>query len=746
MQTIKNKTRINRRLLKPILITFYIFLTMAVFGIACIAGLFQYYSSELPPLSELKHYDMKIGSKVYDRNDNLIHTFAMERRTYSPLSEIPQYMIDALLATEDKNFYRHWGVDLYGLSRAFLIDIAHFDFSQGASTITQQLSRNLFLTLDKTVPRKIKEAMLAVRIERMYSKDEILELYFNKVAFGAGIYGVSSAATIYFNKKPYELTLPEAALIVGITQLPGRYDPTRNPEKSIQRRNVVLYRMLDEKFITHEQYEHAIREPLNLYHDTANRSADDYFIEYVRTMLEDRYGTTKLFTGGLSIYTTLDIDLTRYADTILNNHLVEFEAKNEYEFQYNDFPRDTTDIVTPYVQGGYVVMDAETGAVRVMIGGRNFNHSKFNRMVQARRPPGSSFKPIIYTTALEKGYTPATVIDDKPVYFIQSDSVFWAPKNYSLDNFGYTRLRDGLRKSRNIFSVKTLADIGPRTVIRKARQFGITTPLIPIYSLAVGSMEVQPLEIISAYTTFPNLGERVTPFFVRRVEDADGTILEEASVERIRVTDEKIAYLMVNLMQSVTEPGGTGAGIRWRGYRWAAGAKTGTTDDFRDAWFIGYNKELVAGIWVGFDNNSPLGSKQSGAVAALPPWPYIMKYALEKDAPLNAQGKPVIDGTVLDFKRPDGLIDVEISARTGLLPKNRFEERISEVFILGTQPTPLSDSLNYNFYPTRYRETDKVCTYFLLDRDPSVLDSLALHNGIVDSLDLSDGDVFIPER
>ena len=735
MQTIKKKTSRKHELRKPILITFYIFLVITVFCVACLAGLFQYYSNELPPLSELKHYDLKIGSKVYDRNDNLIHTFAVERRTYSSLSEIPPYMVQALLATEDTNFYNHWGVDLSGLTRALLIDVVSFDFSQGASTITQQLSRNLFLTLDKTIPRKIKEALLAVRIERMYSKDEILELYFNKVPFGAGIYGVSSAAMIYFHKKPEELTLPEAALIVGITQLPGRYDPTRHPDRAVKRRNVVLYRMLDEGFITHEEYDRYVAEPLDLYHDTANRSADDYFIEYIRSLLEKRYGTTALFAGGLNIYTTIDIDLTRYADTVLNKHLIEFETTNHYEVKYSDFPTDTTDIVTPYVQGGAVVMDAGTGAVRVMIGGRNFNHSKFNRMVQARRPPGSSFKPIIYTTALEKGYTPATVIDDKPVYFIQGDSVFWEPHNYTLDNFGYTRLRDGLRKSRNIFSVKTLADIGPRALVRKARQFGINTPLIPVYSLAVGSMEVQPLEIISAYTTFPNLGERVTPFFVRRVEDADGNILEEATVEKIRVTDEKIAYLMVNLMQSVTEPGGTGAGIRWRGYRWAAGAKTGTTDDFRDAWFIGYNRELVGGIWVGFDDNSSLGNQQSGAVAALPPWPYIMKRALENEAPLNAQGKPVVDGSVLDFHRPDGLINVEISARTGLLPKNYYEEHINEVFILGTQPTPLSDSLNYNFYPTRYRESDKICTYFLLDRDPSVLDSL----------DLSDGDVYYPE-
>ncbi len=735
MQIIKKRTCEDRGLLRPVLIVFYIMLALAIFGISCLAGLFHYYSDELPPLSELKHYDLKIGSKVFDRNDNLIHTFAVERRTYSPLSEIPPYMVDALLATEDTNFYRHWGVDLYGLTRALLIDVLHFDFSQGASTISQQLSRNLFLTLDKTIPRKVKEALLAVQIEKMYSKDEILELYFNKVPFGIGIYGVSSAAMIYFNKKPVELTVPEAALIVGITQLPGRYDPTRHPERAVQRRNVVLMRMRDEGFITGDDFDQYVNEPLNLYHDKANRSADDYFIEYIRKILEDRYGTTKLFAGGLSIYTTLDIDLTRYADSALNKHLIEFEEKNEYEVKYNDFPRDTTDIVTPYVQGGSIVMDAETGAVRVMIGGRNFNHSKFNRMVHARRPPGSSFKPIIYTTALEKGYTAATVIDDKPVYFIQGDSVFWAPHNYTEDHFGYTRLRDGLRKSRNVYSVKTLADIGPRSVVRKARQFGITTSLIPVYSLAVGSMEVQPLEMISAYTTFPNLGERVTPFFVRRVEDSDGTILEEASVERIRVTDEKIAYMMVNLMQSVTEPGGTGAGIRWRGYRWAAGAKTGTTDDYRDAWFIGYNRELVAGIWVGFDDNSSLGEKQTGASAALPPWPYIMKYALEKDAPLNAQGNSVIDGTVLDFKRPDGLINVEISARTGLLPKNYYEERINEVFIMGTQPTPLSDSLNYNFYPTRYRESDKECTYFLLDRDPAILDSL----------DLSDGDIYYPE-
>jgi penicillin-binding protein 1A len=677
-------------------------------------GIFRYYSRELPPLSELQSYEMKVGSEVYDRKDNLIHIFYVEKRQLTKLKDLPEYLTNGILAVEDKNFYRHWGMDLTSFIRALLMDIKKMDFSQGASTITQQLARNMFLSLDKTIPRKIKEALLAIRIEKHFSKDEILEMYLNKSPFGPGLYGIEVASQKYFNKTAKELNIPEAALLIGMPQLPSAYYPFRHPERALQRRNIVLGRMFKEHVISEEDYLAAKESEIELYQSKGNFEAKDYFIEYIRRILERKYGTTRLFTGGLKIYTTLDMELQEFADSVLNMNLTKFEEKNNYEFKYADFPSDTINIVTPYIQGGVFAIEPETGFVRVMIGGRNFNHSKLNRIMQSKRQPGSSFKPIMYTAALVNGYTPATIIQDEPISFIQSDTLFWMIRNYSLRNFGYTRLRVGLKKSRNIYAAKMIYDLGPRKVMKYAERFGITTPVYPYYTLSVGSMEVLPYQLIAAYTTFPNNGERVTPIYIRRVENSKGKILESSQTDKIRVVNERVAYLMANLMQSVVNEG-TGVGIRWQSgyqtlesltYKWNAAGKTGTTDDFRDAWFIGYNKKMTIGIWVGFDDNSTLGKNQSGAVAALPSWPFIMKKAIELDSPLNSQGKPIVDGSSLQFERPEGLVTVTISKETGLLTNNPYEETIDELFIEGTEPTLLSDSLNYNFFPTIYRENE----------------------------------------
>jgi len=690
----------------------FIIVLVIVFFMGVGFGLFRYYSRELPPLSELQSYEMKIGSEVYDRNDNLIHIFYVEKRQLTHLQELPEYLTKGIIAVEDKNFYKHWGMDQLGLIRAILIDISKGDFSQGASTLTQQLARNMFLSLDKQIPRKIKELILAIRIEKNFSKDEILEMYLNKSPFGPGLYGIEVGSKKYFGKDAKDLSIPEAALLIGMPQLPSAYYPFRHPERAIRRRNIVLMRMFEEKVITEEEYTEARATELELYEPTGNFGAKDYFIEFIRRRLEREYGTTQLFTGGLKIYTTLDMDLQEYADSVLNMNLRKFENKNDYEFKYDDFPVDTINIVTPYVQGSVFSIEPETGYVRVMIGGRNFNHSKLNRVMQSIRQPGSSFKPIMYSAALVNGYSPATIIRDEPFSFIQSDTLFWSPKNYSNQNFGYTRLRVGLKKSRNVFAAKTIYDIGPRKVMEYASRFGITTPIYPFYTLSVGSMEVKPFELISAYTTFPNGGERVKPIYIRRIEDKYGKILRTNEPEKIRVINEQAAYIMASLMQSVCEDG-TGVGIRWQSgyetlgsisYKWNAAGKTGTTDDFRDAWFIGYNKKLVTGIWVGFDDNSTLGRGQSGATAALPSWPYIMKKAVYLDSPKNNKGEPIVNGDELQFVKPEGIVTLEISKETGLLPKNNYEETMQEIFIAGTEPTPLSDSLNYNFLPTFYRE------------------------------------------
>jgi len=499
-------------------------------------------------------------------------------------------------------------------------------------------------------------------------------MYFNKSPFGPGLYGIEVGSKKYFGKDAKDLTIPEAALLIGMPQLPSAYYPFRYPERAIRRRNIVLRRMLEEKVITEEEYAEARETELELFEPSGNFGAKDYFIEFIRRRLEREFGTTQLFAGGLKIYTTLDMELQEYADSVLNMNLRKFEYKNDYEFKYDDFPADT--------------------------------------VMQSIRQPGSSFKPILYSTALVNGYTPATIIEDAPFSFIQNDTLFWSPKNYSNRNFGYTRLRTGLKKSRNVYAAKTIFDIGPRKVMEYAERFGITTPVYPFYTLSVGSMEVKPFELITAYTTFPNGGERVKPIYIRRVEDKYGAILKTNEPEKIRVINEQAAYIMADMMQSVCEDG-TGVGIRWQSgyetlgsisYKWNAAGKTGTTDDFRDAWFIGYNKKLVTGIWVGFDDNSGLGKGQSGATAALPSWPYIMKKAVYLDSPKNSKGNPIVNGDELQFIKPDGIVTVEISKETGLLPKNNYEETMQEIFIAGTEPTPLSDSLNYNFYPTFFRE------------------------------------------
>ncbi len=687
---------------------------MAIFlAIGLGAGIFFYFADQLPPLSELQNYDMKTGSEVYDKDDNLIYVFAVENRRRTDIRELPDYLINGLIAVEDRNFYKHWGVDIRALMRALLIDIVRRDFAQGASTITQQLARNMFLSFEKQVTRKIKESMLAVSIEKNYAKEEILEMYFDKVYLGSGVYGVEAASHRYFSKEAKDLTVAEAAMIIGLVQLPGLYSPISNPQRALSRRNTVLKVMYEQNVISYEQYMNSVYTPIITVSPKSDQGAADYFIEHVRLLVERKYGTTRLFADGLKIYTTLDYDLQVYADSLLNYELSLVEEKQNYEFKYEDFPPDQSDIPTPYLQGGVFAIDPQTGYVNVMIGGRNFNHSKFNRITQARRQPGSSFKPIVYTAALNQSYSPATVIKDEPVFFVQNDTLFWAPRNYSPGYEGYIRLREGLNKSINTIAVKIIADIGPSSVLEYARRFGLSTPLRPFYSLGVGSLEVLPHEMISAYTVFANNGERVTPIYIRRIEDKNGNTLEAAAIDRIRVIDEKTSFIMSSMMETVVDAG-TARSIRWRGYRWFAAGKTGTTDDYRDAWFIGYNKKLVLGIWTGFDDNTSLGRGQSGANTALPAWPGIMQKAVEMNSPLNRLGKPVVDAASLEIQPPEGILKMRVSAQTGFLPKSFTEETVEEFFIIGTEPTPLSDSLSYNFYPTQFRENPYDILFFNL--------------------------------
>jgi len=694
---------------------FFILCCIAVFLLGAVIGVLHDFSKELPPLSILEEYKLLTGTKIFDKNNELVKIFASERRRRVSINEVPDTLIHALIAIEDDNFYEHYGIDFKAIIRALWANISAGTIAQGASTITQQLARNMFLTPEQTIERKVKEMLLALRIERTFSKDQIMEMYLNKTYFGGGNYGIESAANNFFGKTVAELTLPECALVARLPQAPTYLNPLVNYEEAVRRSKHVLDRMYELNYITEEEYKRAYNDTIVIRQRRAPQNPADYFFEYIRQYVENNYGTAALYTGGLNVYTTLDLDLTNYADSVFNNHLRSLENRLDYEVKYDDFPPDTVNIETKYVQGGIFAIDPNTGYVPVMIGGRNFNHSKFNRVLQAKRQPGSAFKPFLYTAALANGYTPATMINDQPIVFIQGDSVFWKPTNYSDEFYGLTRLRTALKHSRNIPSVKIIYDIGPEEVIRYARLLGIESPLYPNLSLALGTADVYPAELITAYCPFANGGERVEPIYIKRIEDESGNVLENHIPQRSRVLSKQIAYVMTSLMESVVN-GGTAAGIRSRGFTLPAAAKTGTTDNFQDGWCIGYTTQLVLGIWVGFDDNTTLGKGQAGAYVAVPPWPYIMDRAIYNNSPKDSTGTPIIDRKLYEFPRPEGIKTVPICDTTGLLAQPFCQDVYEEVFIEGTEPTILSDSLGYNFEPIGYQGLTQDTLYIYLDK------------------------------
>ena len=653
-------------------------------------GTFWFYQDDLPPTSELKNYTLRTGSEVYDRTGRIIYLFAFEKRKLVSLKELPPHLIDALLVTEDKRFYHHFGVDPFSIIRSVLIDVKSMDFSQGASTITQQMARNMFLTLDKKVSRKMREIVLAIRIEASFTKDEILEIYFNKIFWGEQNHGVETASLYYFNKHARDLSIAESAMIVGMIQRPNYYDPLEHPDRAKVRRDYVLERMYKARKISEEEYIAAVNSPVNSKKGMSYGSfASDYFIEHIRQYLESKYGTEKLFEGGLKIYTTLDSELSSYADSTLNRYLSRIEHSGGYPNKFSYLPGNAQDVDTKYIQGGLVLMENKTGYVRALIGGRSFEHSKFNRMTQARRQPGSSIKPVYYTIAVEKGYTPATVINDSPITLGD-----WTPHNYNRAYNGLTRMRVAIQWSYNVWAVKCAQDIGIPAMNDGFRRFGLNRKVEDL-SAALGSHEVVPINLISGFTTFPNGGTRTQPIFITKVEDTKGNVLERSAVQRRKVCSPEVAYIMTSMMQSVTASG-TGAGSR-NGYFWQNAGKTGTSEDYNDSWFIGFNKAFTLGIWTGFDNSRI----KTGTANAVNIWGPIMTKAIRLD---NNGRTPGANDARYNFSVPDDIIHQNINPRTGF---SVSEGGIPEVFIQGTVPPAVSDSLRYNFYPTGYGYQDK---------------------------------------
>lgn len=628
-------------------------------------GFYFTFVFDLPRLTTLKDYQPYIISEVYSDDEVLIGEFFMERRVVVPLSQMPRFLIKAFVAAEDARFFEHRGIDYWRILGAAFRNIEAFDVVQGGSTITQQIAKSFFLTPERSFTRKVKEAILAQRIERYLTKNEILHLYLNQIYLGEGAYGVAAAAKTYFGKHVQNLTLAECAMLAGLPPAPNSFSPLRHPKKARERQLYVLHRMAERKLITKELAKKAATEEVRVRPRVAKGYNEaPYVVEQVRMYVEEKYGKEKLYKGGLKIYTTINTRMQQAAQRAVLKGLEEFEA------------REGKGKGRSQVQGALVALDPRSGYILALVGGRDFSSSQFNRAIQARRQAGSAFKPIVYAAALDKGFTPATVIVDEPISYIDVPGKEpWEPQNFDREFWGPITFRKALTFSRNVVTVKIAQNIGVDYLIEYAKNLGIKSKLEPNLSLALGAANVSLLELTSAFGVFAAQGYRAEPFLITKIVDKDGTILEEAEASAVEVISPQTAYLITSLMQSVIQEG-TGQKAKALG-RPAAG-KTGTTNDIRDAWFVGFiPQQLVAGSWVGYDIEQPLGTHETGAVAALPIWLEFMKEVLT--------GKPVEN-----FSVPGGIVFLKLDPATGepIRPGHppRSGKAIFECFKEGTGP------------------------------------------------------------
>ncbi len=741
-------------------------LSCAVLGAGAVLGTLWYVARDLPSLDMLETYQPSQVTRVYSDDRQLIGQFFIERRLVTPIGQMPKNLINAVIAVEDARFFEHPGLDFVGIARAAWTNLRRGGRVEGASTITQQLARSLFLSSERTFTRKVKELILAYKIELILSKEQILELYLNQIYFGQGAYGVAAASETYFGKELKELTLPEAALLAGLPKSPNHYSPLRSPERAKKRQEHVLSRMEEAGFITSSEREAAVNERMTFRRPSADSIAP-YFVEYVRQYLVTKYGETAAYKGGMEIQTSLNLDMQRAADQAVRDGLRELDkrqgwrgpvgrmdpaqlastttemplpgpgefvqgvvtkvAKDHFMVQIGDrsgrlafddmawaqrqlIGKDPTrdykilpspkqvlkpgDVIEvsikkierdqvhlkleqdPVVEGALVALDPTTGAVRAMVGGYNFARSEYNRAVMAHRQPGSAFKPVLYAAALAQGLGPATVVLDAPVvYEDEQEEKIWKPENYGRRFHGLVTLREALAHSHNLATVRLLDKVGIKNVVEFAKAVGITSPLAPDLSLALGSSSVSLLELTSVYGVFGNQGVRVEPYVISMVKDKDGQVLEEVQVQPKQVVSKETAYLITNMMEDVIQRG-TGQLAKSLG-RPLAG-KTGTSNEYTNAWFIGMTPNLAVGTYVGFDDRRPLGETESGAHAALPIWVAFMKQALQQ--------LPVVP-----FEIPEDILFVKVDHATGLLADETSGEPASvEIFAKGTEPTQVA--------------------------------------------------------
>ncbi|MFP6592073.1 MAG: PBP1A family penicillin-binding protein [Candidatus Latescibacterota bacterium] len=623
------------------------------------------FSDELPDIDTLETFQPKRVTRVWSADGQHLLDFKEENRELiRDFDEIPQAMKDALISIEDRRFFSHWGVDLRRIFGAIRENLRRLDPTrQGASTLTQQLARNLYQKVGRqsssaslelvrsSYARKIREAITAVHIERLYTKREILVMYLNTVFFGHDAFGLRSAARLYFDKEIGDLTIEECALIAGLLKAPNKYSPLVNPNEARTRRNVVLVEMVRAGKLGRAHARRLGAEPVRVHRGQRAETYGlaPYFVEYVRRQLDDRYGKS-LYQDGYTVRTTVHSRMQQIAERLFSEQLDAVQVKVDAHVAKLDSTQLPASVST-LVQGAFVAMDPKSGEILVMIGGRRGD--KYNRAYQAKRQAGSSFKPFVYTVALDNGRFPIDVLDDNAITITERDGSVWTPENYDRKFKGRMTLREGFMQSRNIIALKLAKEVTAGRISQYAHAMGLSTRMKEVPSIGIGSSEVILLEMVAAYAIFPNRGILVEPTAVRSVEDADGNIIERSASRRTEVLRPAVAVLMTDMLRSVMDPKGlgTGRGARTRyGFRSPAGGKTGTTNDYIDAWFIGFTPDMVAGVWIGVDDQRVSLANQAGSAAALPLWARFMREVYQTVEPYKNR-------RAIDFEYPEELVE-----------------------------------------------------------------------------------------
>src|SRR5215510_1457725 len=738
-----------------------LFILAAMLGI--LSGVMFAYAGDLPQVSALDYYTPSTITRIYSSSGQVVGEFATQRRVIVGYDDINPVLRNAIIATEDAGFNKHFGLDFWRIMAAAAVDIIERRREQGASTLTQQVARNLDqfgLTKQKLFDRKIREIILAIQIEKRYTKKEIFAIYCNQMYLGHGAYGIEAASRLYFNKTNKQLNLEEAALVAGIFQTPERQSPFVDMKRAVSRRNVVLQRMADEHYITQADADAAKARPI-VTRGQPNQPPGiaPFFVEEVRKHLEKQYGAKTLYEGGLSVTTTIDPKLQELANKAIENSLRRYDKRHGWRKAkrnvlaekhtidgYRDerwnrtiavgdivpavvvtapktgaarlrmgryhadilkegyawtrkvpadlfSPGDLVDVKvakldeasgaatvtleqTPLAEGALVAIDNRTGQIKAMVGGWNFNRSKFNRAVQAYRQLGSTFKPIVYTTAIDRGFTPTSILVDAPVSYPAGNGQIYSPHNYDHKFQGPITLRWALEESRNIPAIKLMDTLGPKNVLEEAKRFGFEEDFPPYLPIALGAGDATLLEVTSAYTTFPNQGVRMKPFDVLSVKGRDGNLLEENRGEPSDVIRADTAYVMTNLLRGVLTHG-TGRRAINMASQWPLAGKTGTVDDNTDAWFIGFDPDITVGVWIGFDEKKSLGGAEQGALAALPMWREFMEAYIGDR--YKQEDKP-------DFAAPGNIVFLSVDKGNGTIQPPDTPGTINEAFISGTQP------------------------------------------------------------